>query len=98
MKKISFALIDKSFSFSPKIPYKSAAERSEAASSDLQNPVWRCILEIARTEFSPRRGERGSGVARQNVRLRRAHSKLPKNLKTNRLEPYFVMAKEIFFI
>ena len=36
-------LIDKSFSFSPKIPYKSAAERSEAASSDLQNPVWRWV-------------------------------------------------------
>jgi len=35
-------------------------------------PNWRCILEIARTEFCPRRAERGSGVAGQNVRLRRA--------------------------
>ena len=26
----------------------------------------------------------------------RQHSKLPKNLKTNRLEPYFVRAKEVF--
>ena len=34
-------LIDKSFSFSPKIPYKLTAERSEAGFSDLQNPVWR---------------------------------------------------------
>ena len=56
----------------------------------------RCILKIARTEFCPRRAKRGSGVAGQNVRLRRARSKLPKNLKTNRLEPYFERAKEIF--
>ena len=34
-------LFDKSISFSPKIPYKLAAERSEADSSHLQNPFWR---------------------------------------------------------
>ncbi|MBI5466126.1 MAG: hypothetical protein HY974_02445 [Candidatus Kerfeldbacteria bacterium] len=34
-------LIDKSVSFSPKIPYKLAAERSEAGNSRLQNPFWR---------------------------------------------------------
>ncbi len=73
------------------------AERSEAASIRLQFPVWRCILKIARTAF-PRRASRGSGVgASKNVRLRRAHSKLPKNLKTNRLEPNFVREKEIFW-
>jgi hypothetical protein len=72
------------------------AERSEAAHLQLQNPFWRCILEIARTAF-PRRALRGSGVAGgQKVRLRRAYSELPKNLKTNRLEPYFVRAKENF--
>jgi hypothetical protein len=64
-EKISFALIDKSASFSPKIQYELAAERSEAGNSHLQNPFWRCILEIARTEFCPRRAERGSGVAGQ---------------------------------
>jgi hypothetical protein len=36
------------------------------------------------------------GRAGKNERLRRKNSKLPKNLKTNRLEPYFVRAKEIF--
>ena len=36
-------LIDKSFSFSPKIPYKLAAERSEADSSHLQFPFWRRV-------------------------------------------------------
>ena len=25
-----------------------------------QNPFWRCILELARTEFAPRRAQRGS--------------------------------------
>jgi len=40
-EKISFALIDKSVSFSPKIPYKLVAERSEANSSCLRNPFWR---------------------------------------------------------
>jgi len=34
-------LIDKSISFSPKIPYKLAAERSEADSFCLRNPFWR---------------------------------------------------------
>ena len=34
-------LFDKSVSFSPKIPYKLAAERSEADSSHLQFPFWR---------------------------------------------------------
>jgi hypothetical protein len=96
-EKFSFAIIDKCISFSPKTPYKLAAERSEADNLRLQNPFWRCILEIARTEFCSRRAERGSGVGGgQNVRLRRARSKLPKNLKTNRLEPYFVRAKENF--
>gem|GEM_PF-5707606 len=35
--KISFALIDKCISFSPKNEYKLAAERSEAASNHLKN-------------------------------------------------------------
>ena len=34
-------LFDKCISFSPKIPYKLAAERSEAGNSHLQFPVWR---------------------------------------------------------
>ncbi len=34
-------LIDKSFSFSPKIPYELVAERSEADGSLLQNSNWR---------------------------------------------------------
>jgi site-specific DNA recombinase len=34
-------LFDKCISFSPKIPYKLAAERSEADNSHLQFPVWR---------------------------------------------------------
>jgi len=34
-------LFDKSVSFSPKIQYKLAAERSEADNSRLQNPFWR---------------------------------------------------------
>ncbi len=44
-------LIDKSISFSPKIPYKLAAERSEAASNRLKNPDWRCFLIDVRTFF-----------------------------------------------
>jgi DNA invertase Pin-like site-specific DNA recombinase len=35
-------LFDKCISFSPKIQYKLAAERSEADNSRLQNPFWRC--------------------------------------------------------
>src|SRR3989344_9426634 len=70
-------------------------------------PNWRCILEIARTEFG--RASHGSEWAggsrtiasgelrdRRHERRSREHSKLPKNLKTNRLEPYFERAKEIF--
>jgi hypothetical protein len=67
--KISFALIDKSFSFSAKNPFQILAERRlcrrEATSLNLQNPDWRCIIKIARTEFSPRRALRGSGMAGQ---------------------------------
>jgi len=50
-EKISFALIDKSVSFSPKIQYKLAAERSEADNSRLQNPFWRCVLNEVRNYF-----------------------------------------------
>lgn len=57
----------------------------------------RCILKIARTEFCPRRASRGSGrEGGKLARLRRENFKLPKNLKTKRLELYFVRAKEIF--
>ena len=52
--------------------------------------IKRCILKIARTEFCPRRALRGSELAGgHNKRRSREHSKPPKNLKTNRLEPYF---------
>ena len=44
-------LFDKSVSFSPKIPYKLAAERSEAGNSHLQNPFWRYSLYKIRTFF-----------------------------------------------
>ncbi len=44
-------LIDKSISFSPKIPYKLAAERSEAGNSHLQFPFWRCVLDKVRMYF-----------------------------------------------
>jgi hypothetical protein len=57
-------LIDKSFSFSPKKPFQILVEphlwRGEATSSNLHFPNWRCILELARTEFAPRRAVRGS--------------------------------------
>ena len=95
-EKISFALIDKSISFSPKIPYKLAAERSEAGNIRLRNPFWRCILKIARTEFCPRPASRASEWTGGQKRFRSEDSKLSKNLKTNRLEPYFGRAKEIF--
>ncbi|MBU1102341.1 hypothetical protein KJ853_01640 [Patescibacteria group bacterium] len=96
-KKFLLPFIDKSFSFSPKNEYKLAAERSEAACSGLRISNWRCILKIARTEFFPRPPAAGSGrEGGKLMRLRREHSKLPKNLKINRLELYFVRAKEIF--
>jgi site-specific DNA recombinase len=38
-------LYDKCISFSPKIPYKLAAERSEADSFRLQNPFWRGVWD-----------------------------------------------------
>ena len=44
-------LFDKSVSFSPKIQYKLAAERSEAHNSHLQNPFWRCVLYKVRMYF-----------------------------------------------
>ena len=44
-------LFDKSVSFSPKIQYKLAAERSEADNSRLQNPFWRCVLNEVRNYF-----------------------------------------------
>ncbi len=39
-------LFDKSISFSPEIPYKLAAERSEAASIGLKNPDWRRVQDL----------------------------------------------------
>lgn len=45
-------LFDKSISFSLKIPYKLAAERSETDNSHLQNPFWRCAFEKIRTDFA----------------------------------------------
>ncbi|PIY77882.1 MAG: hypothetical protein COY83_02725 [Parcubacteria group bacterium CG_4_10_14_0_8_um_filter_48_154] len=101
MKKFLLPFIDKSFSFSPKKPFQILAERRgtrrEVELSFLQNSNWRCILEIARTEFCPRRASRGSGGGEKNSEwFCRGHSKLPKNLKINRLEPYFGRAKEIF--
>ena len=64
MKKFLLPFIDKSFSFSPKNPFQILAEsrqrRDEATSANLLFPNWRCILEIARTEFAPRRAVRGS--------------------------------------
>jgi hypothetical protein len=82
--------------FSPKNEYKSATERSEAASIGLQNPNRRFILKIDRTEFYPRPPAAGSGQeSKKSVRLRPKNFKMSKNLKTNRIEPHFV-AKEIF--
>ena len=64
MKKFLLPFFDKSFSFSPKKPFQILAERRgtrrEVELSRLQNSNWRCILEIARTEFAPRRAVRGS--------------------------------------
>jgi len=37
--------------FSPKIPYNLVAERSEAAASCLQFPVWWCLYDTVRTHF-----------------------------------------------
>jgi len=69
-----------------------AAARREASKS-LPNSNWRCILNVARTIFRPRRAKRGEGEPAR--RLRRILSKLPKNRKKYRLEPYFV--KENFY-
>jgi len=70
------------FSFSAKNEYKFAAERRAAARREakesLPNPDWRCILNIARTNFRPRPPAAGSGQA---ARLRRILSELPKNRK-----------------
>src|SRR3989338_7308611 len=101
MKKFLLPFINKSCSFSPKKPFQILCERSgarrEFASANLHFLNWRCILELARTEFAPRRAKRGSEWAGGQNELRsREHSKLPKNLKTNRLESYFGRAKEIF--
>ena len=64
MKKFLLPLIDKSFSFSQKKPFQILCERRvsrrELTSSNLHLPNWRCILELARTEFCPRRAQRGS--------------------------------------
>jgi hypothetical protein len=53
--KISFALIDKSISFSARKPFKMLAERRvsrrEATSLNLQNPDWRYLLDKIRTFF-----------------------------------------------
>jgi hypothetical protein len=78
MKKILLPFIDKSFSFSPKKPFQILAERHvsrrELTSSNLLFPNWRCILEIARTEFAPRRAKCGSEWAGgQNERRSREH-------------------------
>ena len=73
--------------------------RGEVELSFLQNSNWRCILKIARTEFCSHRALRGSEWAGgQNERRSREYSKLPKNLKTSRLEPYFAKGKRNFFI
>mgnify|MGYP001413973308 CR=1 FL=1 len=45
-------LFDKCISFSPKIPYKLAAERSEAGNSHLQNPYWRRVWDALGTFFA----------------------------------------------
>ena len=45
-------LENRQFVFAPKIQYKLATERSEAASSGLQFPKWCSILKIVRTHFA----------------------------------------------
>jgi len=56
-----------------KFPRKAAGEpRQRRGEPNFAFTNWRCILKIARTEFCPRRAERGSGVTVQNERLRRA--------------------------
>jgi len=51
--KISFALIDKSFSFSPKKPFQILAERRhsrhELTPSNLHFPNWRRVVDDVRT-------------------------------------------------
>src|SRR3989344_2195953 len=103
MKKFLLPFIDKSFYFSPKKPFQILCERRvsrrEMTSTNLNFPNWRCILELARTEFCPRPPAAGSGrEGKKSGRFRIENSKLPKNLKTNRLEPYFGRAKEIFLL
>ena len=56
-----------------------AAARREAGNS-FTNSNWRCILNIARTNFLPRPAKRGE-AGRQPRRLRRILSKLLKNRK-----------------
>src|SRR3989344_3126228 len=52
------------FSSSPKKPFRILCERRvsrrELTSSNLHFPNWRCILELARTEFAPRPASRDS--------------------------------------
>jgi hypothetical protein len=70
-EKISFALIDKSISFSPKIPYELAAERSEADNSHLQNPFWRKGRE---SHYSLSPAQSGEGGIRTLDALRHTRS------------------------
>jgi hypothetical protein len=84
MENFLLFLIDKIFRFSAKNEYKLVAERRAQARREatkrLQNPDWRCILNIARTIFRPRRAPRGEGRAGAKSRLRREYSKPLKNL------------------
>jgi hypothetical protein len=78
-------LLNREFSFSAKNEYKLVAERRAKARREavihLKNPDWRCILNIARTNFYPRRASRGEGGAGAKSWLRHEYSKLPKNRK-----------------
>ena len=52
--------------------------------------------ELRRTGSEWASGQNACTERSRSERQSREHSKLPKNLKTNRLEPCFGRAKEIF--
>ena len=102
MKKFLLPLIGKSFSFSPKKPFQILAERRhsrrEVEPYRLQNSNWRCILEIARTEFCPRRAQRGSEWAGGQKKIPERRFQTAKEPENKSARTIFWKGKRNFFI
>jgi len=89
---------NREFVFTPKIPYKIIAERSEANRNRLQIPYWCSILKVIRTHFAACGGE--ESPPRKSENAAEPHRSKPqknqeKNIGSNHI---LILGEENFLI